>query len=58
MKRDIYYTLRPGEPDQISLDDLPLAGPRGLFDLLADPGRYASLDHLQATTIHSDPGAT
>jgi len=43
LKRDIYYTLQPGELDQISPDDLPQEGPRGFFDLLADPARYASL---------------
>jgi len=43
LKRDIYYTLQPGEFDQINPDDLPQEGPRGFFDLLADPARYASL---------------
>src|SRR5271157_900476 len=43
LKRDIYYTLQPGEFDQISPDDLRQEGPRGFFDLLADPARYASL---------------
>lgn len=43
LKRDIYYTLQPAESDQISLEDFSHVGPRALFDLLADPARYASL---------------
>ncbi|WP_076343900.1 S26 family signal peptidase [Paludisphaera borealis] len=44
LKRDLYYTQNPGEPDA---DDLLLyygGNPRVFFDLLADPGRYADLN--------------
>jgi signal peptidase I len=44
LKRDLYYTQSPGEPDA---DDLLLyygGSPRVFFDLLADPGRYAELN--------------
>jgi signal peptidase I len=43
LKRDLYYTQNPGEPDA---DDLALyygGSPRIFFDLLADPSRYAEL---------------
>jgi signal peptidase I len=43
LKRDIYYTLQPGESDQLSLEDFSQVGPRGFFDMLADPARYAGL---------------
>ena len=58
LKRDIYYTLQPGESDQISPDDLPHEDPRGFFDLLADPARYASLGPPPRAIIRWGPGAT
>ncbi len=44
LKRDIYYTQEPAEPDQMNTYETLLAGPRAFFDLLADPARYASLE--------------
>jgi signal peptidase I len=41
--RDVYYTLAPGETDYEGLGSIWQAGPHALFDLLADPGRYADL---------------
>ena len=56
LKRDIYYTLQPAESDQLSLEDFAQAGPRGFFDLLADPARYASLGSPQARDYPLGPG--
>lgn len=44
LKRDVYYTQNPGEPDS---DDLLIyygGSPRVFFDLLAEPVRYADLN--------------
>lgn len=43
LKRDVYYTQDPGDPDSDELASYRLRPPAELFDLLADPGRYAKL---------------
>lgn len=43
LKRDVHYTLSPGEPDYAELDGIYRSSPRAFFDLLADPARYAAL---------------
>ena len=43
LKRDVYYTQDPGEPDSDDMLEYRLRPPGALFDLLADPSRYASL---------------
>jgi signal peptidase I len=43
LKRDVYYTQAPGEADYEGLGSILQAGPGALFDLLADPDRFASL---------------
>ena len=43
LKRDVYYTLSPGDPDYPGLDGIYRSSPRAFFDLLADPARYAAL---------------
>jgi signal peptidase I len=43
LKRDIYYTLEPGEPDHRALGGFAYRPPSALSDLLADPRRYAEL---------------
>lgn len=43
LKRDVYYTQDPGDPDSDELATYRLRPPAELFDLLADPDRYARL---------------
>jgi signal peptidase I len=43
LKRDVYYTQDPGDPDSDELLDYRGRPPRDLFELLADPARYARL---------------
>jgi signal peptidase I len=43
LKRDIYYTLEPGEPDHREIGGLAYRTPSSLSELLADPRRYAEL---------------
>jgi len=43
LKRDLYYTQSPGDPDSDDLLDYRGRPPRDLFELLADPARYATL---------------
>lgn len=43
LKRDVYYTLSPGDPDYPGLDGIYRSNPRAFFDLLADPARYAAM---------------
>jgi signal peptidase I len=57
LKRDLHYTLDPSEPDHRELDDLPYQGPRVLFDLLADPNRYAALADPPPRDFPIGPGA-
>jgi len=56
LKRDIYYTQAPGEPDS---DDLLgyLGGPPGaLFDLLADPEHYSAMTWRAPRDYPIEPG--
>jgi signal peptidase I len=57
LRRDLYYTLDPSEPDQRMLVNLPFQGPAALFDLLADPARYAALGDLPARDFPLGPDA-
>ncbi|AMV39564.1 S26 family signal peptidase [Planctomyces sp. SH-PL62] len=43
LKRDVYYTQSPGDPDSDDLLDYRGRPPRDLFALLADPSRYGGL---------------
>ncbi|WP_337173118.1 S26 family signal peptidase [Paludisphaera sp.] len=43
LRRDVHYTRDPGEPDSDDLLEYRLKPPQELFDLLADPDRYAAL---------------
>jgi signal peptidase I len=43
LKRDVYYTQDPGEPDSDDLLEYRVKPPQDLFDLLSDPARYAEL---------------
>ncbi|OJW20891.1 MAG: hypothetical protein BGO49_29225 [Planctomycetales bacterium 71-10] len=43
LKRDVYYTQDPGEPDSDDLLEYRLKPPQALFGLLSDPTRYAKL---------------
>ena len=43
LKRDVYYTREPAEHDFIDLDNLVRLDSSALFDLLADPARFALL---------------
>ena len=56
LKRDIYYTLSPGEPDHHALVGVRYQGPRALFDLLADPDRFAQLGPSPAQEYSLGPG--
>lgn len=56
LKRDLYYTQSPGEPDA---DELLLyygGNPRIFFDLLADPARYAQLNWREPREFPIQPG--
>ena len=43
LKRDIYYTLDPSEPDYANLGEAARYEASALFELLADPARFAGL---------------
>ncbi|MDG3002870.1 S26 family signal peptidase [Paludisphaera mucosa] len=43
LRRDVYYTQDPGEPDSDELRDFQGRPPGDFFDFLADPDRYARL---------------
>lgn len=43
LKRDVYYSQDPGEPDSDDLSEYRLKPPQALFDLLSDPSRYGEL---------------
>ncbi|QEH33759.1 signal peptidase I [Aquisphaera giovannonii] len=43
LRRDVYYTLSPGDADLPGLESLAFQGPNALFDLLADPEAYGRL---------------
>ena len=45
LKRDIYYTLDPSEPDYVNLGEAARYDSSALFELLADPERFAMLSH-------------
>jgi signal peptidase I len=56
LKRDIYYTQRPSYPDFDALEDVARSGPGALFDVLADPRRYAELTSSPAAEYEIGPG--
>jgi signal peptidase I len=56
LERDVYYTVSPTETDYEAMSELPLAGPRAFFDLLADPDRYASLGTCPRRDFPLGPG--
>jgi signal peptidase I len=56
LKRDVYYTQRPSYPDFDDLEDVARSGPRALFDVLADPRRYAELGSSRAAEYELGPG--
>jgi signal peptidase I len=56
LKRDIYYTLEPGEPDYNALGGLAYRSPSALTDLLADPERYAQLGPPPSHDYSLGPG--
>src|SRR5262249_30412640 len=48
LKRDIYYTQNPGDPDyDVVWDDRPPHTPTELFDFLSDPSRFSGLGRLR-----------
>lgn len=56
LKRDVYYTREPGEPDSAELLGY-IGGPPGpFFDLLADPARYGELSRRPARDYPIEPG--
>jgi signal peptidase I len=57
LKRDLYYTLDPSEPDHRELNSLPYHGAGALFNLLADPGQYAALADPPARDFSLGRGA-
>ncbi len=56
LKRDVYYTLEPSEPDYANLGEAPHYDPTALFDLLADPARFAALTHRPPRDFPIAPG--
>jgi signal peptidase I len=56
LRRDVHYTLAPGAPDDGDLEALAPRGPRALFDLLADPARFAELGDARAADYPLGPG--
>ncbi|MFO0893272.1 MAG: S26 family signal peptidase, partial [Isosphaeraceae bacterium] len=56
LKRDIHYTLDPGEPDLRGLEAFAFRPPSALFDLLADPRRYAELGPPSSHDYPLGPG--
>ncbi|HEX8199140.1 MAG TPA: S26 family signal peptidase [Isosphaeraceae bacterium] len=63
LKRDIYYTLKPGEPDYGGIWPLlpnqatdPAGRVAEVFDLLADPDRFHALAELEPWDFSIGPG--
>jgi signal peptidase I len=56
LKRDVYYTLDPSEPDYANLGEAAHYEPSALFDLLADPARLAALTHRPPRDFPIAPG--
>ncbi len=58
LKRDIYYTLDPSEPDFANLGEAARSEPSALFELLSDPERFAMLSHRALGISGSHRGIT
>jgi signal peptidase I len=56
LKRDIYYTLQPTEPDEMLLIDVRDLGSSTFFDFLSDPSQFAKLEHQGARDYPISPG--
>jgi signal peptidase I len=56
LKRDIYYTLEPAEPDYANLVGSERVDSSALFELLSDPARFASLARHPAREYPIGPG--
>jgi signal peptidase I len=56
LKRDIYYTLDPSEPDYANLGETARYESSALFELLADPERFAGLSHRAPREFRIAPG--
>jgi hypothetical protein len=56
LKRDIYYTLDPSEPDYANLGEAERYESSALFELLADPARFALLTHKAPREFRIAPG--
>ena len=56
LKRDIYYTLDPSEPDYMNLGEAARYESSALFDLLSDPARFATLSHRAPREFRIAPG--
>ena len=56
LRRDIYYTLDPAEPDYANLGEAVLYQSSALFELLADPDRFAALSHRAPREFQIAPG--
>jgi signal peptidase I len=56
LKRDVHYTLAPGAADDGGLEALVPRGPSALFDLLADPAKFARFGEARAMDYPLGPG--
>jgi hypothetical protein len=56
LKRDIYYTLDPSEPDYANLGAAARYESSALFELLANPVRFAALAHRAPREFRIAPG--
>lgn len=54
--RDLYYTIRPDQPDYVDLEGSDGEDPSALFDLLTDPARFARLAAREPIEYPIAPG--
>ncbi len=54
--RDLYYTIRPDQSDYLDLEGLDWEDPSALFELLADPSRFARLGSREPIDYPIAPG--
>jgi len=56
LKRDIYYTLEPAEPDYSNLEETSRIDSSALLVLLSDPARFSGLAHNPPRDYPIGPG--
>jgi signal peptidase I len=58
LKRDIYYTQNPGDPDYDGVwDDRPPRTPTELFDFLSDPSLFSAMGRIRFRDYEIGPNA-